>query len=327
MALTLLLLSLISMPGLSCTSGGGGHVAYTPANGAGMNDTNPGDGSDPKGALGAGGDVGDKDGGMLLGSGEAGPLGPPQALADWSEEQIEPWGPIATVHDVEVGGAHYLVSELATSDPFTPTYQLPSGSIVNSNRPLEELVLEEENEQLPPIITWSSPNGPLKIFDGEICVLFDAQATQQQIEQLIAEHDLVVIWSWFDPPAGPGAGNAFAFFQFAYDETEFPAFDDAWSFFNALPLVEEAIPSSVGLYEDDYENPEPGNPLAPSDHYYWYSFQPLHECQQIDLLGIDDSDSVPLGPESENGVEWFSDQVAAVVDSGVWRFHEDFAFV
>jgi hypothetical protein len=87
-ALTLLLLSLMIVPSLSCSSGGG-HGAYTPANGAGANDTISGDESDPKGALGAGGDVGDSGGSMLLGSGEAGPLGPESENGvAWFSDQV-----------------------------------------------------------------------------------------------------------------------------------------------------------------------------------------------------------------------------------------------
>jgi len=269
----------------------------------------------------------------LLGSGseptEAHPLGPPQSLADWSEEHINTWGPISTVHDVVVEGQHYFVSELCSTDPFTPTYQLPSGTIVNSNRPLEELVLEDGSETLPPIITWASPTGPVKIFQGEIGVLFKAQATQAQIQQVIIQHNLQVIWSWYNPPVPPALGNEFAFFQFGYNQVEFPSFTQAWLHFSADPLVEEAIPASIGQYKRAYDDPEGDGFVEPSDYYYNHEVGGVEfrECQQIDLLGVDKSPLVPLGPEDEDQGQWFSDQVVAVVDDGVWRLHEDFSFI
>jgi len=275
--------------------------------------------------------------GSIPGPTEAHPLGPPQSLADWSEEHINTWGPISTVHDVVVEGQHYFVAELCSVNPFTPTYQLPSGTIVNSNRPLEELVLEDGSETLPPIITWASPTGPVKIFQGEIGVLFKPQASQAQIQQVIAQHNLEVIWSWFDPPVPPALGNKFAFFQFGYNQVEFPSFTQAWLHFNADPLVEEAIPASIGLYKPDYDDPENEGAIAPSDHYNFYKYDdpnteeveeiPRAEGQQIMRLGIASSPYVPLGPEDQDQGQWFSDQVIAVVDCGVWRMHPDFAFI
>lgn len=53
---------------------------------------------------------------------------------------ILPWGPAQKRHTVTIGSQQWVVNELTSPDPFTHTYQLPSGSIVASNEPLESIV-------------------------------------------------------------------------------------------------------------------------------------------------------------------------------------------
>jgi hypothetical protein len=266
------------------------------------------------------------DGGMLNGGGgQAGPLGEPQSLADWSQTAINPWGPVIQTHYVSKGqgGQIVPVNQLFSPDPFTATYQLEDGTIVVSNRPLSEIVASQDLVELPPIVEWHGPNGPVMMFEDEILVNFTPTATQQDIETLISQYNLHVIMSWFEPPNEPGMGNAIASFQFEYDEGLFATFDDADTFFNSHPLVAHAGPNTADQIEDHYD--------PPNDPIYtgWTEpdqteYNPL--ARFVNVLGTDATGLVPAGPEAEDG-EWFSDQVVAVVDDGVFRTHPDYAFV
>ncbi|MBN2082227.1 hypothetical protein JW859_08465 [bacterium] len=278
----------------------------------------PGTGSSPE--IATGGEM--LDGG---GSGQAGPIGDPQSLADWSQTAINAWGPVIQTHYVSTGqgGLTVPVKQLYSPDPFTATYQMEDGSIVVSNRPLGEIVSAQCLEDLPPTVGWNGPNGLVQMFENEILVNFTTAAAQLDIELLISQYNLYVIMSWFEPSGVPGQGNSIASFQFEYDDAVFPTFDDAYAFFNSQPLVIVAGPNTADQVEDHYD--------PPNDPIYtgWIepdltSYNPL--ARIVNVLGTDNTPLVPAGPETEEG-EWFSDQVVAVVDDGVYRNHPDYAFL
>ena len=85
-----------------------------------------GGGSPPPGTLGG------------LPPGEAGPL-QPQSLYDFTQTQINPWGPVAETLEIELqGGGTMTVNRLVSVDPFTSTYQLENGNIFITNADLSQ---------------------------------------------------------------------------------------------------------------------------------------------------------------------------------------------
>ncbi|MCH7471855.1 S8 family serine peptidase [bacterium] len=143
-------------------------------------------------------------------------------------------------------------------------------------------------------------------------VEFVQSATQLDIELFIAEHNLHVITSWFEPPVPPASGNEVAWFHLQYDQVEFPNFDSAFLFFSGHPLVDAASPNTADRYRPDYVQGDPG------DYYYT-----IDESEFVDVLEIDASSIVDMGPPFGEGL---SDQVVAVIDDGVYRYHPDFGY-
>ncbi len=257
----------------------------------------PGGGIRPEGGLGGGGPV------------DPYPLFP-QDMRDLYGQDIGPWGPVTRTHSVTVGEEQYLVNQLSSSDPFLALYQLPDGTLVASNEPLENIVTGYY-ALAPPVIEWIAPTaGPLDIFEGEIIVDFIASATQLDIEQFIAAHSLDVIMSFFRALPPPAVGNEIANFRFFYDEQEFPTFNDAYAFLNGHALVQKATPNLARALEKHYAQ---GPPV---DEFYL-----SNETEYVDALQIDASALVDMGPPFAGEL---SRQVVAVMDDGVYRFHPDF---
>ncbi len=205
------------------------------------------------------------------------------------------------------------MKRLSSSDPFTAIYQLEDGSILVTNEDLSQGIPDPENEYDPPIVQWTGPDDEIyNIFDGEVITYFVDAATQSDIEQFITDHNLHVIMSWFEPPDEVLLGNALAWFHFEYDQNEFPTFDDAFNFFAAHELIESVWPA----FSDGLHRWHTGN-TNPNDYYYRDN-----KTRHINIFGVDQSQRVPLGPSTPGN--WFSDQVVAVIDDGVDRWHEDF---
>ena len=81
-------------------------------------------------------------------------------------------------------------------------------------------------------------------------------------------------------------------------------------------------PNSVNEYESHYDDPATSGYVLPNDGFY-----EAGECRYVNDLGIDTSPWVPFGPASEYAPNWFSRQVVAVVDDGVYRDHPDSLFI
>lgn len=297
-----------------CNSGASGRIALAPSAGGGQHaaDTTDGGSGLPDG----GEPAEDESGGDVDGGGGGGGLSDAQptviqSLFDFTQTGIAPWGPVLLTQQVTVNGQLHTINRLASSDPFTAMYQLENGDIVLSNRPVEELVCPNQQvEVLPPTEVWNGPDGPETIFSGQIMALFKPEVTQQQIEQFIAAHNLHVIMSWFEPPDEIGGGNAIASFQFRYDPQEFPAFSDAYTYFQSSPLMLETIPNYTYAFSVDY------SPLPSDDTYYL-----LERNRHINVLGIDSSNNeVNIGPPFGQPL---SRTAAAVFDDGVYRPSED----
>jgi len=272
--------------------------------------------------LGAGPDA-DSDGGMLDGGtgGEAGPVGEPQSLADWSEGSIGPWGPVVQTVQVNVsgGGDPIPVNRLASEDPFTGVYQLPNGRIIATNGPLEDILAVGYVEPWPQTELWYDGGDELLVIVPQIVLSLLPSMSESDIVQFIQREQLYTIFSWYIPDLQTG-GNTIATFQFEYDPLMYPSFGDAYDHLTALPEVEYAEPNTLGEFEPHYSPNSGSGPLIPDDEYYEDS-----SSRYVSQFGIDYSMWVPIGPEESGG--WFSDQVVAVIDSGVYRYHEDFAFL
>jgi hypothetical protein len=234
-----------------------------------------------------------------------------QSLFDFSQTGIAPWGPVAQSMQVVVGGQTYSVNRLMNNDPFTAMYQMENGDIVFSNEPLSRLVGTIVEGPPPPAEAWTGPDGPQTFFSGEIMVLFKDEVTQQQIAAEIAQHNLHVLMSWFEPPEQPGTGNAIAYFEFRYDPLEFTTFAAAYAHFNADPLVVAAVPDAVDAFTADYAQGLPND--------YYYTQQP-GKCRQVNVLHADTSSYPRFGPP----VDPFASTAVAVFDDGVARLSEDF---
>ncbi|MCD6119534.1 hypothetical protein J7K50_06805 [bacterium] len=273
-------------------------------------------------ALGSGGG-----GGGVLGSAvnTAGPIGDPQSLTDWTQTEIGPWGPVIYSYQVEIEPGHFVtVNKLISPDPFTSTYQLENGNILVTNLPLEEVLAPGYVEADPPVIVWQAPSGEIfEVVQGQILVTFETVATQQQIEQVIADHNLYVIFSWFEPPEEPGDGNSIAWFQFEYDRNEFPTMDDAYSYFSTHPLVYEVCPNAIDFYTQHYS--------PPNDPIYtgWNEYPPENtyhppQCRYVNILDVDSNPYIPYGPGADPPTGGpMSDQIVAVMDDGVDHMYYD----
>jgi hypothetical protein len=212
---------------------------------------------------------------------------------------------------VRRAGQTYSVHRLLSNDPFTAMYQMENGDIVFSNEPLARLVGTIVEGPTPPTEAWTGPDGPHTIFSGEIMVLFKDEVTQQQVQAEIAQHNLHVLMSWFEPPEEPGTGNAIAYFEFRYDPLEFATFAAAYAHFNADPLVTAAVPDAVDAFTADYAQG------LPNDAYY---LPTSHTCQQVNILHADTSSYPRFGPPWDP----FATTAVAVFDDGVARASADF---
>lgn len=252
-----------------------------------------------------------------------------QSLFDYSQPGLAPWGPVEQSFNVTVGGQTYSVNKLAHYDPFIGKYQLANGDIVMTNEPLESVVVMSANQPdppLPPAEAWTAPWGQVEVFSNQIQVDFDQTVTDQQVWQLMAEKELHFIFSSFEPPDPdqPGTQNSNAWFWFEYKPSVFANFQAAYTYFLAYPHVGEVQPNVVAGYSLDYA-PVNGSG-TPGD--YWYShpiqqFGVAYETRQIQALGINTSDRLNMGPPY--GTAQVSNIGVAVIDSGVQRYHPDFA--
>ena len=254
-----------------------------------------------------------------------------QSLFDYNQPGLAPWGPVVQVLDVVVSGQHYAVHELAHFDPFTKMYQLPNGDIVFSNEPLEDIILQSSTQEpppLPPSEYWDGPGGETEIFSNQILVSFDQTMSQQQVADLLDLKDLHVIFSDFEPPdpGQIGANNANAWFWFEFQNEVFPTFQDAYDYFLTYPHVIEVEPNEVEGFHLDY-TPVNGNGY-PSDTWYAhgndfpYGGGEPNQTRHIQALGIDTSNRIRMGPPY--GGPLSSEYCVAVIDTGVWRWHDDF---
>lgn len=272
-------------------------------------------------------------GGSLLGGGGYVASGPTviQSLFDYSQPGLAPWGPVVQSFNVTVGGQTYPVDKLAHYDPFIGKYQLANGDIVMTNEPLEYVVVMYANQSdppLPPTESWSGPGGSVLVFTNQIQIDFDQTVTEQDIWDLIAEKDLHVIFSSFEPPDPdqPSTNNANAWFWFEYEPAVFANFQAAYSYFIASPHVVEVQPNAVEEYNFDYA--QVGLSGLPSDKWYaagdttFGGRGSLYQTRHITALGIDTSNRVAMGPPY--GGTLSSECCVAVIDSGVMRSHPDF---
>jgi len=254
------------------------------------------------------------DGGGALGGGIGGTDAWPtqtQSLFDFTQTGVAPWGPVVQTFYVPYGGQTYTVNQLSSSDPFTAMYQLENGDLVLSNDPLEEIVAGAVLDPQYNTETWHGPEGDEAVFSGHLLVDFTTAATQQQIEQVIADHSLHVVISWFEPPEEPETGNAMASFFFSFEPAAFQSVDDAVAYYTAHPLVENAWGNAVYAYDQDYTQG------APDDYYY-----EENRDRHINILGIDANADIDWGPPFG---QWISTSTVAVIDDGVERGTQDFA--
>jgi hypothetical protein len=253
---------------------------------------------------------------------EAGPS-EEQSLIDFDQHSICPWGPVIQQIIVPVAGTDPItVNRLSSPDPFTPTYQLPDGEIVTTNTPLPMLLAPGYTPATPPEVPWTDPvsGDSMHIYNNWILVYFKREATQAQIEQVIAQNNLQVIMSWYEPDDAAGPGNSMAWFQFEYSPQQFTNFTQAYTFFNAHPLVSLAMPDTTDDIKTCYGTPSGGTQGWPTD---LAADEPWFHCDIIQAYGVSTEPLVPLGPEAGVGA-LFSTQVVAVVDDGVFRSHKDF---
>lgn len=282
---------------------------------------------------------------------EAGPVGDPQDEASLIANGILPWGPVQAIHTVTVGQSITVVNQLTSPDPFTASYQLPDGTLVTSNEPLEDIVVFDGDEgPQPDTVVWTSSYGDdWEVVPGRMTVYFNSTATEQEIAALIATENLEVVMSWFEPldaggesmrgggggsngppkqatavepgtgdgsddgsggiglEGGSSGGNEIAYFDFEYDQLQHPDVAIAHQYFLNLPKVESALPMVIDYGKSHYP--------FPLDPYYFFETPPLSKW--IDSMDIVDYPGVPILPHPGRP------QYVAVIDSGVYRYHED----
>ncbi len=242
----------------------------------------------------------------------AGPIGDPQSLLDPYLDQINPWGPVISQSVVEISPGQFVtVNRLSSPDPFTGTYQLPNGNILVTNEPLQDFFTTNYNEESPETIIWTAPaGGEFEIAEDEMIVLFKQEVTEQEISNFIAANDLYVIFSWFEGPEEPEEGNSIAWFQFRFTEERFSTFDLAYAYFSTHQKIEQAQPNTMDEYTADYP--------PPNDTHYT-----SNKALYINHFFVNQIPQIPYGPEGGQGSANFSDQMVAVIDSGVYRNHPD----
>ena len=270
-----------------------------------------------EGGLPEGNPLGGGGGGSLLLT-EPGPLGAPQDLTDYNQTAIQTWGPIAQTIQVQASQPNhpvqvFSVNIIETGDPFTPTYQLPSGTIVKSSRDPEDLVFEEPDTSVRPIVSWNGPSGTTDVFEGEILITFVPTADANAISSFITAQNLEVAFSWFRPDLVNG-GNEIAWFQFFYDTQQYTTFTAAYNHFSQQSLAAEVDANEPHGFTREYGGQLPGNQTPDDDH-----FQALR-CRYPTEVGSALTALVPYGPESGGSM---SGQAIALLDDGVWRQHED----
>jgi hypothetical protein len=257
-----------------------------------------------------------------------------QSLIDYGQADdggVGTWGPVNDDIGVSVDGVEETMEKLSSPDPFTATYQMPNGDIVVSNLPLEDL-LDPDYDEGPTLQTaWTAPDeSVVPIAQHQILVWFKDTASAEDIQDFIDEHNLQVIFSWFEP--GATSGNVNAWFQFQYDPEDYATFDDIYTAFGEDELVAAVSPNIISDFSNQYSDEDRGWSPGEADEFWpgwtvgavhWYG------DSACDAYGMLTNPYVELGPESAHpmGTETdakMSDQVTAVVDDGVWRPHEDF---
>lgn|GEM_PF-826660 len=248
---------------------------------------------------------------------EAGPLDP-QSLVDFEQTGINPWGPVVeTLCVPQPGGGSITVNRLLSPDPFTAWYQLENGGLLETNKDLSQGIEAILSDPGPPWTQWTDPWGDeWNILQGEINIDFIETAGQAEIETFIADNDLYVVFSWFEPKHDGNPGNEMAWFEFEYPEETFSTFQEAYDYFSVQPLVLWAEPVVPDFYGTDY-NPYP---YAPDDDRYTGN-----QVRPVNIYGVDATRDVKYGPSNLTRYgTWFSHQGVAVIDDGVLRSHEDF---
>ena len=106
------------------------------------------------------------------GRGEAYPT-EPQYLWDYTQERINPWGPVLYAVPVPTAGGTIMVNRLSSPDPFTATWQLEDGlgTILVTNADITQGLQQVEENPEPPTQMWTGPEGfEVEIYQNEIVV-------------------------------------------------------------------------------------------------------------------------------------------------------------
>jgi hypothetical protein len=257
----------------------------------------------------------------------AGPVGDP--LVDDLANGIAPWGPVVATHTVTLksGGTH-VVNQLASPDPFTAQYQLEDGTLRTTNEPVTLCWDPDYHGQEPAKVNWINGQGEtVQVYEHIILVWFDQAITEQALASLIAAQNLHVVMSWFEPLDGatgggtsigsggggtqPTSGNEIAYFEFEYDPQVWATLDAAVAFFNAHPNVDYVTPNIVAAYRTDY--------APPNDYYYQLEARQNWPAELPDNFGAGYVTALGVDEIPEISDVGYSDQVIAVIDTGVAR--------
>ncbi len=200
-----------------------------------------------------------------------------QSLFDYTQDGILPIGSVLQTHEVTVSGITHYVEEIDDGDPFTGFYQMPDGDLVLTNLNLEDVIsFAGTGEELSTEV-WTGPEGSCDVVVDQIMASFIEEATQQDIEDFIYENDLRVIMSDFEAASPSSAGNTIAYFRFGLEESEFESVEEAYDFFDAHELIEQASPNVLDpdCISMDYAQGHSG------DQYYVAG-----ECRHVNIFGV-----------------------------------------
>jgi subtilisin family serine protease len=228
----------------------------------------------------------------------------PVSLVDTGEElRIPPLQPVVGTLQVASADGTHVVAVIGTRDPFSRTYQFPDGSIVVTNDDIGAGYRPQE-ERVPEVVAWKTPDGvELDVYRSWLSVAFVPEATAEQIRGVLDGHALHVVMSHFEPRDDGLPGNAIAVFQLELPLEETPTLDAALAALAEEPLVARATPALAEGFSPAYSPPNDPRYIA-------------GQCRPVNVFGVDTLQ------EASNGT---SSQVLAVLDSGVFGWHEDFA--
>ncbi len=221
-------------------------------------------------------------------------------------------GPVvSTFVSTDAEGNPVNVNEIGFHDPFTKVYQVvEDGTIIVTNADISETIAEPINDY-PPAEMWTDPETGenRRIIQGRVVAFFDTSVTADWLFSFFAQNDLTVAMSFFEPDASGQTANEIAYFELYYGAS-WNSVDEVLSFLDGITEVQFASPVFLDSWQKHY--------APPNDE--WYN-PPKNANKHLDILYSVNNPYI----EDSGGYSFYRGGVA-VLDSGVYRSHEDFTY-